>query len=527
MASTPVRTRDAPWQAARLGEHTVYAIAEDEKGRLYAATEDGLFRSDDADTWEAMPISDSQTGMAILALDVSPDGRTFMAGTAGRGLWISGNGGAAWSPATDPATEAGKTLAQAYVSAVLLDARPDGAAYVSTSEHAYRSADGGVTWQPIDRPGRPRPCLCCRRQTASVYAALTGQVARSSDGGRTWELHGAGLRPDDKVLDLAVSPADPTLVYASAWDGLYVSTDSGQSWERRSDGLGYPDVNVLAWDSSGSLLAGTRSGLFRRAPDEAAWEAVPDIQGRPVLTLAGTGDGRNSYAGCSGGLFRSTDGGQTWSEVASELSDDGIAGLVVDPADAGHLHAWVAFGRVHESRDGGRNWIARWEGLGDVRPVTAIHRTQEGQFYVGAEDGLFRWSAERQAWQPLSLPLVAPTVFVVESDSRTQGAIYAGATDGLWRSPDDGKTWSRWGKGLEGVTVTALAISPTGAHIAFAGTRHMGLYVTTDGGTIWQPAWEGRLSAASVRDILFSRDGRAVYVASDQGIWQGGGRGAR
>ena len=42
-----------------------------------------------------------------------------------------------------------------------------------------------------------------------------------------------------------------------------------------------------------------------------------------------------------------------------------------------------------------------------------------------------------------------------------------------------------------------------------------------------QPAWEGRLSAASVRDILFSRDGRAVYVASDQGIWQGGGRGAR
>jgi photosystem II stability/assembly factor-like uncharacterized protein len=209
------------------------------------------------------------------------------------------------------------------------------------------------------------------------------------------------------------------------------------------------------------------------------------------------------------------------------LSDDGIAGLVVDPADADHLHAWVAFGRIHESQDGGRNWIARWEGLGDVRPVTAIHRTQEGQFYVGAEDGLFRWSAERQAWQPLSLPLVAPTVFVVESDSGTQGAVYAGATDGLWRSPDDGKTWSRWDTGLEGVTVTALAISPADAHVAFAGTRHMGLYVTTDGGTSWQPAWEGRLAAASVRDVLFSDDGKVVYVASDRGIWRGKGHGAR
>jgi photosystem II stability/assembly factor-like uncharacterized protein len=106
--------------------------------------------------------------------------------------------------------------------------------------------------------------------------------------------------------------------------------------------------------------------------------------------------------------------------------------------------------------------------LGDVRPVTAIHRTGAAQLYVGAEDGLFRWEPERKTWQPLSLPLVAPTVFVVVSDARDAGAVYAGATDGLWRSPDGGKSWIRWGKGLEGKTVTALAISPADQRMAFA-----------------------------------------------------------
>ena len=181
----------------------------------------------------------------------------------------------------------------------------------------------------------------------------------------------------------------------------------------------------------------------------------------------------------------------------------------------------MAFGRVHESQDGGRTWVARWEGLGDVRPVTAIHRGSAGQQYVGTEDGIFRWYAAGGAWQPLSIPLVLPTIFAVATDARDPAAVYAGATDGLWRSPDRGQTWCRWGVGLEGVTVTVLAASPADRQVVFAGTRHAGLYETGDGGATWQPAWGDRLAAASVRDILFSDDGRTVYVASNQGISQG------
>ena len=312
---------DSPWQASGLRESAVYAIAEDGKGRLYLATESGLFGSADAEgtTWEAMPMAGPAGITAILALAVSPDGRTLLSGMAGQGLWVSRNGGATWSPAADPSTEAGKVLAQAYVTAVLLDPTTGGATYGSTSERAHQSVDGGATWQPMTGLEGGVYAFATGAD-GSAYAAMVGQVARSSDGGRTWELHGAGLRPDDRVLDLAVSPADPARLYAAAWDGLYVSSDNGQSWERRSNGPGYPDVNVLAWDGSGDLLAGTRSGLYRRTRGQLVWEPIPCSGGRAVLALADAGNGRDFYAGLSGGLARST--GRGANLVRSPFGDD-------------------------------------------------------------------------------------------------------------------------------------------------------------------------------------------------------------
>ena len=65
--------------------------------------------------------------------------------------------------------------------------------------------------------------------------------------------------------------------------------------------------------------------------------------------------------------------------------------------------------------------------------------------------------------------------------------------------------------------------TPTRSQISREGGRPYGMAMATlASASLGRP-----LVATSVRDILFSRDGRAVYVASDQGIWQGGGRGAR
>jgi photosystem II stability/assembly factor-like uncharacterized protein len=385
----------------------------------------------------------------------------------------------------------------------------------------YRSTDGGGTWAAV--PGlAERAYAFAVGADGTHYAALRGWVAHSSDGGQTWASSGTGLRPEDRVLDLAVSPADPTRLYAAAGDGLYRSTDGGQTWTRCSEGLGYPDVNALAWDGSGGLLAGTRSGIYRRTTDQAGWELCPGTEDRQVLALAQAGDGRNLYAGTAIGLLRSQDGGLTWGEVVSSLTGHGMPGLAVDHRLADHLYIRLAFERVYESWDGGRTWIARWEGLGIARQVACLTLDPAGPLFAGANDGLFRWEADKETWQAMPLPLSAPTIFVVLTHQHDPTVIYVGATDGLWRSTDGGATWSRWGQGLAGTTVTTLAWNPANERNAYAGTRYKGLYVTHDAGATWRSVWNGRLSTATVRAILFSPDGRTVYVATDQGIWRGG-----
>ena len=177
--------------------------------------------------------------------------------------------------------------------------------------------------------------------------------------------------------------------------------------------------------------------------------------------------------------------------------------------------------RVNESWDGGRTWVTRWDGLGLTRQVFALHLDSRERFFAGATDGLFRWDSTNARWQMIATPFANQAVLVTLTDPRDANVIYAGATDSLWKSADGGTTWSRWGKGLESVTITALALNPKDARNAFAGTRYKGLYVTHDGGATWQPVWTDRLATATVRALLFDANGKAIFVATDQGIWRG------
>ncbi len=316
-------------------------------------------------------------------------------------------------------------------------------------------------------------------------------------------------------------PHDPARLYAAAWEGFYRSQDGGRTWKRCGEGLGNIEIDALAWDGQGRLLAGTRMGIYRRASDADEWEPVPQgFQDRHVHVFESGPDGQVLYAGTDGGLLRSEDGGQTWVEVTSGLTGHAMPDLAVDSQSPEHLYVRLKFERVYESWDGGQNWEARWEGLGAAREVISIDLGSSGLLIAGANDGLFRWNSNEGLWQRVAPELEGQTVFTVVIDPRDEAMIYAGATDGLWRSQDGGDSWSRWGEGLAGVTVTAVALDPIDEQVAYAGTMYEGLYVTEDGGATWRPEQGGMPTTASVRAILSSPDGRQVYVATDQGIFR-------
>ncbi|MFB0535213.1 MAG: WD40/YVTN/BNR-like repeat-containing protein, partial [Anaerolineae bacterium] len=311
---TPGGEEKGEWQPVPdIPRNPAYALAQDRASQLYLALAGArpelsrraeLFLSSDGESWSQLLMEQPSAESNVLALAVSPGGQDLYAGTAGDGLWISHDAGATWSSVPQMAGD--------YVSALLVDPEAGAWAYARTLKRVYRSNDRGRTWAPVPDLDR-RAYGFALGADGAHYVALKGQVARSDDSGLRWTFFDNGLHPGTDVLDLAVVSHDPARLYAAAWEGFYRSEDGGRTWIRCSEGLGNVEVDALAWDDQGRLLAGTRMGIYRRAPDADRWEPLPyGFQDRYVHVLESDPDGRIFYAGTDGGLLRSDDGGQTW-----------------------------------------------------------------------------------------------------------------------------------------------------------------------------------------------------------------------
>ena len=177
----------------------------------------------------------------------------------GDGVYRSRNGGASWE-------QAGLAGSQ-HLGKILVDPR-DGDTVLVAAEGplwngggergVYRTEDGGATWtRTLDlgpdtgvtdlefAPGDPDTVYAAayqrRRHVWSFLAGGPGSgIHKSDDGGRTFRKITKGLpKGDVGKVGLAVTPADPRLVYATIEAdeeerGFYRSGDRGESWERRN-----------------------------------------------------------------------------------------------------------------------------------------------------------------------------------------------------------------------------------------------------------------------------------------------------
>jgi photosystem II stability/assembly factor-like uncharacterized protein len=125
-----------------------------------------------------------------------------------------------------------------------------GTVYVGTQHGPYRSTDHGEHWEKLDVPDHGLPVwslLVAPHDPRVLYAGYENcEIFRSEDGGAHWEqlpvvvrfpeitvAHGAN--PAKRILELAVSPADPNEIYgAIEVGGLIRSLDGGEHWENVS-----------------------------------------------------------------------------------------------------------------------------------------------------------------------------------------------------------------------------------------------------------------------------------------------------
>lgn len=223
---------------------------------------------------------------------------------------------------------------------------------LGTHQGIFRSTDGGRAWAPTRLRGQDAMNLA-PAAAETIWVAGHDVLSRSTDGGANWEqVRSEGL-PSLDVHGFTVDPRNPKTLYAAiAGEGLYRSSDGGDSFELASREVGGA-VFALALTADGRILAGDlRSGLLVSSDSGSTWRRLLRVE---VLGLAvNPADSKRVVAAGAGGVNLSTDGGSTWRKVLA--ISDGAGPAAWSPSEPGRAYVVGFDGLMYTTMNRGETW---------------------------------------------------------------------------------------------------------------------------------------------------------------------------
>ena len=509
----------------------------------------------------------------------------------GDGVYRSRDGGKTWQcMGLKKSEHIGRILVDPRDSNVIFVAA-EGPLWSSGGERGlYKSADGGETWQlvlEIDAdtgvncvefdPSNPDVVYAASYQRRrKVWSFLSGGggsgIWKSADNGQTWRKLSTGLPKEDiGKIGLAVTPADPSIVYATieANDkekGFYRSTNRGESWEKRngyiSGGTGphyyqrifasstnankiyQMDVFIHCSKDGGKTFNRIEDGRQKHSDNHAFWI---DPQNEDHL-----------ICGCDAGLYESFDDGVTWRHFpnlpisqfyrCAVDSSEPFYNILGGAQDLGTLYGPSQTRNVDGVRN--RDWTVP---MGADGYHVAFDPQDPDIFYVEWQEGnLIRYhnrSKELLDIKPMPEPSEPPERWnwdtpIIVSPHAPHRIYYA--SQRVWRSDNRGDAWTaisgdltrnlnRYELGLDGPVASVDALYDTGAMskyctitnlsessivegLLYAGTDDGLIQVTEDGGGTWRqatplPDVPERAFINSVR--ASQHDADTVFAAAD------------
>jgi photosystem II stability/assembly factor-like uncharacterized protein len=317
-----------------------------------------------------------------------------------------------------------------------------------------------------------------------------------------WESHGP---PFPFVSDIAVSPEDELVVYATANDAF---RGSDGSWQypsavfRSSDG-------GLTWVSLASAPAGELATALAIDPFT------------PTELLATT-------VGPSGSrVYRTIDGGATWYSVVDFPSCFGPS-IAFDSTLPNR--AFAACGELVRSDDG-----TRWSRLSVTIPAySSLSTGADGAVYAVEGDHVLRSQDHGDSWiQIVHAPASCPSITALAVDPENPSIIYIGTgrptpqgrfdCGGLYKSVDGGSTLAR--APLPDQFVTDVTVDATDASIVYTCSVSVGFFSprgavsrSLDAGHSWHEI--SPIEGGPIDRLVPSASGRLLYGSVDQ-AWGG------
>src|SRR5205809_1977558 len=182
-------------------------------------------------------------------------------------------------------------------------------------------------------------------------------IYKSTDGGESWT--NAGLPKSERIAQIVVSPKNSDTVFVSVPGalssdspdrGLYRTKDGGKNWELVLKGS--------------NLSTGCSTVVIDPNDPNIMFAGMWDFR-RKGWTFRSGGDGPTAASGS--GLFRSNDGGNTWNEITSANTKGfpkkpyGRIAVAVAPSNSKRVYAAIESNdsALFVSDDGGNTWDKR------------------------------------------------------------------------------------------------------------------------------------------------------------------------
>ncbi len=528
-------------------------------GELFGTNpERGVYRSlDGGGSWaRVLFVSDSTAATDIVIDPARPDtvfaamwertrGLTYRkSGGETSGIYRSYDGGDTWTELSS-GLPSGPTEGRIGLSLCAASPNVIYAQYDNPTNYTamvYKSTDGGDSWArtndgDIDHIhsnfgwyfGQIRVDPEC----PDTVFAMGVEFYRSTDGGNSWDEVGHSNHVDHHAM--AFDPNDHTRIFEGNDGGVYVTTNSGDSWSKLYDQHTNQFYAIeIDYLEPSRLYGGTQdNGTLRTATGMTDdWERI--LGGDGFYTIVDPTNSDIIYAEYQyGNLYKSTDFADSWDGATGGIDEDDrfnwMMPVVMHPLD--HLTLYCGTHRVYKTVDGADEWSAisgdltngdQGAGFGTITTV-AVTPADPDVIYVGTDDSNV-WVTQNggDSWTNISGALPNRWVTRVAVDPEYAGTAYVTFSGLRWnedigyvyRTTDYGTNWTDITENLPGAPVNAIVIDPDKTDRLFVGSD-VGCYYTESPGTAWEMLGTG-LPAVSVFDLKIHNPSR-VLVAGTHG----------
>jgi len=447
------------------------------------------------------------------------------------GVFRSDDGGATWKKTNDERKLRQRAF---YYSRIYADPFDRETVYCLNVEF-FKSTDGGVKFdERINVPhGDNHDLWIDPNNPLRMIAANDGGACVSVNGGKTWTdedfcttqfyhvtttnhvpYHVAGAQQDNSTLAI---PSD-------GWEFMNELGEWGYDVGGGESGYitSHPDNPDLYYaGSQGALLTRyDRSNgqirdiqvyprFFSGEPSSALperWQWTYPIVFSPI--------DHNTLYTCSQHVWKTTDDGQSWTAISPDLT-------YADPETLGPTG-----GEITKDMNGPEIYATVFALAPSFHDVNTIWAgSDDGKIHI-TRDGGKNWSNIT----PKDLPKHS-VVAIIDESRHNKGTAYVAAyryqvddrQPYVYRTKDYGKTWTKIGTGIkDGHFARAIREDHVRPGLLFLGTEH-GMYVSFNEGNNWQPL-QLNLPDTPIRDLVVKNDdvvlgthGRGFWILDDIG----------